>query len=56
LPARPLAVLPVLPPAGSSWACRPATPATELTAFGRSMTPRKAIRADRPGGRSHFCA
>jgi hypothetical protein len=48
--AQHLAALQVLPPAGSSWACRPATPATELTACGRSKTPRKAIRADRPGG------
>jgi hypothetical protein len=39
-----------LPPAVSNWACRPATRATDVTAFGRvHLTPR-TIRADRPGG------
>jgi hypothetical protein len=44
------AALPVSQPAVSSWACRPATRATDVTAFGRvHLTPR-TIRADRPGG------
>jgi hypothetical protein len=50
----PLAAWPALPPAGSSSACRPATPATEAltkwAAFGRSATNHRTIRAARPGG------
>jgi hypothetical protein len=46
--------LQVSPPAASSWACRPATRATErLTeraAFGRIHTTSRTIRAARPGG------
>lgn len=51
LPARSSVALPVLPPAASSWAFRPATRATDLNAaFGR-VTPRsRTIRAARPGG------
>ncbi len=45
-----LAVLPVSQPAVSSWACRPATRATDVTAFGRVHTDTRTIRADRPGG------
>jgi hypothetical protein len=47
---RPLAASPVLPPAGSSWACRPAIPATDQTACGRFNSNTGATRADRPGG------
>ena len=53
-PAPLLAGWPDLPPVASSWACRPATRATEpavvLAAFGRLQTDTRTIRADRPGG------
>lgn len=54
LPAPLSAVLPVPHPAGSSWACRPAAPATDLTAFGRAKPTARTIRANRPGGPSSF--
>ena len=44
------AVLPVPHPAGSNSACRPAAPATDLTAFGRAKPTARTIRANRPGG------
>lgn len=50
LPAPHSAVLLALPPAASSWACRPAATATDLAAFGRALPPSRTIRADRPGG------
>jgi hypothetical protein len=53
-PAPHLAGWPDLRPVASSWACRPATRATEspvvLATFGRLHTTRRTIRADRPGG------
>jgi hypothetical protein len=52
--------LPAPRPAGSSWACRPATRATDphlKLAASRRPTPNSGtIRADRPGGPLHFCA
>lgn len=49
-----LAGWPGLPPVASSWACRPATRATERlierSAFGRVKSTTRTIRADRPGG------
>ena len=54
----PSVALPVPQPAGSNWACRPATRATEphsnLTAFGRAKATARTIRADRPGGPLRF--
>jgi hypothetical protein len=50
LPVPPLAEWLALPPAGSTWACRPATPATDLTAHGRVRPTIRATGADRPGG------
>jgi hypothetical protein len=53
-PGQPSAALQVSPPAASSWACRPATRATErLTeraAFGRVHTTSRTIRDRIPGG------
>jgi hypothetical protein len=49
-PVPPLAAWPVLPPAESSSACRPAALATDLTACGRAGTDFRTIRAARPGG------
>ncbi len=53
-----LVALPVLQPAGSKSACRPATRATDplayLAAFGRTTPPIRTIRASRPGGPLHF--
>lgn len=49
-PVRRLAGWLVLPPAASSLACRPATRATDVTAFGRVQPTTRTIRADRPGG------
>lgn len=60
---RPLAVLLVPQPAGSSWACRAVTRATktwaakpqsDLAAFGLAISPIRTIRASRPGGPLHF--
>ncbi len=56
LPVQPSARLPVQPPAGSSWACRPAALPTELTACGRAEPHSRTIRASRPGGPFSFCA
>jgi hypothetical protein len=50
LPAPSSAGWRVSPPAASSWACRPATRATDVTAFGRVHLTTGTIRADRPGG------
>ena len=50
LPVRLSAVLPVSQPVASSWACRPATRATDLTAFGRITPTPRTIRDTRPGG------
>lgn len=50
LPVPSSVVLPVPHPAGSSWACRPAAQATDLTAFGRVDHASRTIRASRPGG------
>jgi hypothetical protein len=47
-----LVALPVSRPAASSLACRPATRATDLAAFGRVRPVTTTIRANRPGG--HF--
>jgi hypothetical protein len=41
---------PELPHAASKSACRPATTATDLTAFGRAEPTARTIRATRPGG------
>ena len=49
-PARRWAGWRVSPPAASSWACRPATRATDVTASGRVHTTSGTIRATRPGG------
>jgi hypothetical protein len=50
LPARSSVALQVSPPVASSWACRPATRATDLTAFGRVHTTSRTIRDRLPGG------
>jgi hypothetical protein len=50
LPGPSSAVLPVLQPAASSLACRPATRATKLGAFGRIDLTRRTIRDALPGG------
>ncbi len=50
LPAPSSVALRALRPAASSLACRPATRATELAAFGRITPASRTIRADRPGG------
>jgi hypothetical protein len=54
LPVPLLAAWPALPPAASTWASRPATPATERlndrAAFGRATPAIRATRARRPGG------
>ena len=44
------AAWPALQPVASSWACRPATQATDLAAYGRFQLTRGTIRAARPGG------
>lgn len=49
-PAPQSVVWPVSQPAASSLACRPATRATDLAAFGRALPTPRTIRADRPGG------
>jgi hypothetical protein len=55
---RPSVALRALPPAGSSWACRPATRATEphldLAACGRAGPIARTTRARRPGGPLRF--
>jgi hypothetical protein len=50
LPGRSSVALRGLQPAASSLACRPATRATKLTAFGRITLTTRTIRADRPDG------
>ncbi len=54
----PSVALPALPLAGSSWACRPATRATDPqldpAAFGQTKPSARTTRADRPGGPLRF--
>jgi hypothetical protein len=51
LPGPHWAVWQALPPAGSSWACRPANRATDLIrAFGRVAPNHGVARASRPVG------
>jgi hypothetical protein len=50
------AALRALPPAALNSACRPATRATDLTAFGRTQPISRTIRANRPGGPLFFAS